>query len=422
MSSGSQSSTSTPTEPVVRRKSSGRTGLYVAIAVIVVIVVVLAGGYAAGWFKASSTAKSACAAPGAAPAFVPTSVASSTPTVAPAAGQTLNGAGSTLVAPLMYAWSLDYTNNSVNYASVGSGAGIQDITQKTVDFGASDAPLNPTQRAAIPSPGVVTIPESAGAAVPVYNLPVSATLKFTGAILASIYLGDITNWNNSALQAVNPGVTLPNACIIVVHRSDGSGTTFVWTSYLSQENTTWKNTVGFATSVNWPVGVGSKGNSGVTGTVKSTSDAIGYVDINYALTNGVAFGAVENPSGNYILANITNIASAIKDANPTSAERDRRLVQRIRAERARSSRLPPGHLHVRLRVHGRGRCLRFVLHVDQGRSPGGFPSLDGHGRTELLRRAVLHSPLAVCCERGPNHHRYDQVQRSGDPLAGPVTE
>lgn len=317
MSSGSQSSTSTPTEPVVRRKSSGRTGLYVAIAVIVVIVVVLAGGYAAGWFKASSTAKSACAAPGAAPAFVPTSVASSTPTVAPAAGQTLNGAGSTLVAPLMYAWSLDYTNNSVNYASVGSGAGIQDITQKTVDFGASDAPLNPTQRAAIPSPGVVTIPESAGAAVPVYNLPVSATLKFTGAILASIYLGDITNWNNSALQAVNPGVTLPNACIIVVHRSDGSGTTFVWTSYLSQENTTWKNTVGFATSVNWPVGVGSKGNSGVTGTVKSTSDAIGYVDINYALTNGVAFGAVENPSGNYILANITNIASAIKDANPT---------------------------------------------------------------------------------------------------------
>ncbi len=288
-----------------------------AIAVIVVIVVVLAGGYAAGWFKASSTAKSACAAPGAAPAFVPTSVASSTPTVAPAAGQTLNGAGSTLVAPLMYAWSLDYTNNSVNYASVGSGAGIQDITQKTVDFGASDAPLNPTQRAAIPSPGVVTIPESAGAAVPVYNLPVSATLKFTGAILASIYLGDITNWNNSALQAVNPGVTLPNACIIVVHRSDGSGTTFVWTSYLSQENTTWKNTVGFATSVNWPVGVGSKGNSGVTGTVKSTSDAIGYVDINYALTNGVAFGAVENPSGNYILANITNIASAIKDANPT---------------------------------------------------------------------------------------------------------
>jgi phosphate transport system substrate-binding protein len=324
MDNKSGDSTNKPDETIVRRKGSGRTGAYVAIAVVVVIVIVLLGGYyGAGWFKTSSSkSTSSCAAPSGAAVTPANSVsatpASVSPAVQPAAGQTLAGAGSTLVAPLMFAWSTYYTNNTVNYASVGSGAGITDITDKTVDFGASDAPLNPTQRAAIPSPGVVTIPESAGAAVPVYNLPtVSATLKFTGAILAGIYLGDITNWNNSALQTVNPGVTLPNACIIVVHRSDGSGTTFVWTSYLSSQNATWKSTVGFATSVTWPVGIGSKGNGGVTQTVKSTTDAIGYVDINYALTNSVAYGAVENPSGKFILANLTNIASAIKDANPT---------------------------------------------------------------------------------------------------------
>ncbi|MGA8542749.1 MAG: phosphate ABC transporter substrate-binding protein PstS [Thermoplasmata archaeon] len=326
MSSGSENSATTPpTETIARKKGSGRTGLYVAIAVIVVIVLVVAGGYAAGWFKASSTASSTSCGSGS--SFVPAQTASSSiaapataaspaRAVTPAGGQTLDGAGSTLVAPLMDAWSIDYTNNTVNYASVGSGAGIDDITAKTVDFGASDAPLSPTQTAAIPSPGVVTIPESAGAVVPVYNLPtVSATLKFTGPILAAMYLGTITNWNNSALQAVNPGVVLPNACILIVHRSDGSGTTFAFSHYLSLENKTWNSTIGFATSVNWPTGIGSKGNSGVTATVKSTVDALGYVDINYALTNGVSFGSVQNPSGNYVVANITNIASAITDSH-----------------------------------------------------------------------------------------------------------
>lgn len=317
MSSGSETNTNTSGDTIVRRKGSGRTGLYGAIAVVVIIVIVLGAGYSlAGWFKtAGSKTGTSC---GTGTSVVPAVNGPATSAQVTPAAETLNGAGSTLVAPLMFTWAASYTNNTVNYASVGSGAGIADITQKTVDFGASDAPLNPTQRAAIPSPGVVTIPESAGAAVPVYNLPsLSSTLKFTGAILAGIYLGKIINWNNTALQAVNPGVNLPNACIIVVHRSDGSGTTFVWTSYLSQENATWKSTVGYATSVSWPVGAGSKGNSGVTATVKSTPDAIGYVDINYALTNGVAFGAVQNPAGNFIVANLTNIASAIKDANPT---------------------------------------------------------------------------------------------------------
>jgi phosphate ABC transporter phosphate-binding protein len=282
---------------MVRSKGKSRTGLYAVIAVVVVIVIVLGVGYGAGWFKSSTSNKS---------------------TSACVSGQTLNGAGSTLVAPLMIAWSLAYTTSTVNYAAVGSGTGITDITQKTVDFGASDAPLNPAQRAAIPSPGVLTIPESAGAAVPIYNLPgVSGHLKFSGQVLAGIYLGaaGYTNWNNTALQALNPGVTLPNQNIIVVHRSDGSGTTFVWSSFLSLSNATWKNTYGHATTINWPVGVASKGNSGVTTTVQQEQYSIGYVDINYALTNGVAFGAVENPAGNFIVANVTNIESAITDSN-----------------------------------------------------------------------------------------------------------
>jgi len=283
----------------IQRKKGGRGTMIAVIAVVVVILLILVVGYSAGWFKSSNstTNNSGCTSP---------------------ASTTISGAGSTLVAPLMDAWALSYSASTVNYAAVGSGAGISDITGKTVDFGASDAPLNPAQRTAIPSPGVLTIPESIGAAVPIYNLPsLSAPLKFTGQVLAAIYLEDITNWNDSALQAINPGVTLPNAAIVVVHRSDGSGTTFAFSSFLSASNATWKNTLGHATTINWPSGeVGSKGNSGVTATVKSTVDAIGYVDINYALTNAVSFGAVQNPAGNYIVANLTNIASAVKDSNP----------------------------------------------------------------------------------------------------------
>jgi len=305
MSGTSESAnTNTPAgDQIVRRKGSGRTGAYIVAGVVIVVVIILLAGYfGAGWFKSSTSSNNngTCTAP---------------------ASTTVSGAGSTLVAPLMTAWALSYTASTVNYASVGSGAGISDITSKTVDFGASDAPLNPAQRTAIPSPGVLTIPESIGAAVPIYNLPsVSGTLKFTGQVLAGIYMQapGYTNWNNSALQAINPGVTLPNANIVVVHRSDGSGTTFAFSSFLALSNATWAATYGHATTINWPTGeVGSKGNSGVTGTVKSTEYAIGYVDINYALTESVAFGAVKNPAGNYIVANITNIASAVKDASAT---------------------------------------------------------------------------------------------------------
>ncbi|MGA8604875.1 MAG: phosphate ABC transporter substrate-binding protein PstS [Thermoplasmata archaeon] len=294
--SGTNESTNTATgDQIVRKKGSGRTAAYVVVGVVIVVIIILLGGYyGAGWFKPAST--------------------SSTGTCKVPSGQTIDGAGSTLVAPLMVAWSLAYTASTYNYASVGSGAGITDITQKTVQIGASDAPMNPAQRTALPS-SVLTIPESAGGVVPIYNLPISATLKFTGQILAAIYLGDITNWNNTALQAINPGVTLPNVAIYVVHRSDGSGTTFAWSSFLSLSNATWKASYGHSTVINWPAGHGEPGNSGVTTAVKGTPDAIGYVDINYALTNGVAFGSVQNPSGNYVVANVTNIASAITDSN-----------------------------------------------------------------------------------------------------------
>src|SRR5579871_1301561 len=286
---------SPPEEIVRRQKSPGRgRGVYVVLVVVIGLVLVVVGANAAGLihlYGGSSTG--VCGG-----------------------NVVLNGAGSTLVAPLMFQWATSYTDSTVNYNSTGSGGGIAQITSKTVDFGASDAPLSSTQRGAIPSPGVVTIPESVGAAVPIYNLPgLNAPLRFNGSALAAIYLGTMTNWNNSELQALNPGVTLPNAAIVPVFRADGSGTTFIWTSYLSSQNTTWRNTLGFSTALVFPAGIGEKGNAGVTQAVKSTVDAIGYVDINYALTDSLSYGAVENPAGHYVLANLSNIASAVQDSN-----------------------------------------------------------------------------------------------------------
>lgn len=218
----------------------------------------------------------------------------------------------------MFDWSTQYSASTVDYDSIGSGAGIAQITAKTVDFGASDAPLSPAQEAAVPAPGVLTVPESIGGVVPIYNLPgIHGILRFTGAVLAGIYLGDITRWNDPRLSALDPGANLPNAPIVVVFRSDGSGTTFIWTTFLSASNATWKAQEGYSTSVVFPVGAGAKGNAGVTQTVKSTVDALGYVDINYALTDSLAYGAVENPAGNFVLANVSNIASAVMDANVT---------------------------------------------------------------------------------------------------------
>lgn len=282
---------------MIRRSGSSRTGLWIGVAAIIVVIAIVGVSWQMGVLGGNKST------PSGGSCTVPTSTS-------------MKGAGSSLVYPLMYQWETAYTQGAVNYASVGSGAGILQITAKTIDFGATDAPMNASQRAA--GPGLVTIPESAGAVVPIYNLPgVTKPLQFNGSVLAQIYLGTITNWNSTQLQTINPGVVLPNAAIIVVHRSEGSGTTFIWTSYLSKESPTWKSQVGYATSVVWPTGVASKGNSGVTTTVQTTADAIGYVDINYALTNSIAYGKVQNPSGNYILATLNNSAAALRDANPT---------------------------------------------------------------------------------------------------------
>jgi len=305
-----------PTE-ITRRKRS-RAGLYTAVAVIVIAAVALGAAWGAGWLKPASTAASNCAGPGAGPSVVATPAVTATANrLSPSTTTpTILGAGSSLVYPLMYQWESVYSAATVNYLSVGSSAGITDITQKSVDFGASDAPLNGAQRGA--APGVLTIPESAGAVVPIYNLPGVGVLKFNGTVLAEIYLGKLTNWNNTPLQTLNPAASLPNACIQVVHRSDGSGTTFIWTSYLSLENKTWSTQVGKGTTVNWPVGTGQAKNAGVAGYVGKTPDSIGYVDLNYALnTGGVTMGAVKNPAGNYISATVANSASALTDANPT---------------------------------------------------------------------------------------------------------
>jgi phosphate ABC transporter phosphate-binding protein len=280
------------------KRQTSRTGVYAVVAIVVIVVVVLAAGYYAGWFKGSSSSNG-------------------TTGCAPPNGGTIKGAGSTLVYPLMFQWESVYGGGTaVNYESVGSGAGITDISQKTVDFGASDAPLNHAQVVGLAGTAL-TIPESAGGVVPIYNLAGVPTLNFNGTILADIYLGTITNWNNTALQAINPGVTLPSATIQVVYRSDGSGTTFIWTSYLSAESSTWSSTYGKGTSVSFPVGTGQPKNAGVAGYVQKTPDTIGYVDLNYALNDGIAFGKVANPAGHYIAATVNNTASALKDANPT---------------------------------------------------------------------------------------------------------
>lgn len=231
----------------------------------------------------------------------------------------LNGAGSTLIFPLMSVWTFTYEqispNIKINYASVGSGAGIAQITARTVDFGATDAPMSAAQYMAIKNGTILTIPESASAVVPAYNLPsIGNGLRFTGDVLARIFLGNITMWNDPALVALNPGVNLPAHKIVVIHRSDGSGTMYTFTNFLSDSNAQWRKQVGFGTSVNWPTGIGCKGNEGVAGCILNTPYSIGPLEIAYVIVNKglISYGAVRNAAGNFILANLTNTAAAVQ--------------------------------------------------------------------------------------------------------------
>ncbi len=212
----------------------------------------------------------------------------------------LNGAGATFPFPLISQWQKDYeskTGTKINYNPIGSGGGIAAITSRTVDFGASDAPLTPDQFKACN--GCVQIPWVLSANSVLYNLPgVPNNLRLTGPIIAGIYLGHVTQWNAPAIKRINPGVNLPNTKITVVWRSDGSGTTYNFTDYLSSVSGEFKSKVGYSTQVNFPVGVGGRGSSGVAGIVKNTAGAIGYADIAYALTNHIQFARVQVPAGN----------------------------------------------------------------------------------------------------------------------------
>jgi phosphate transport system substrate-binding protein len=234
----------------------------------------------------------------------------------------INGAGATFPNPIYSKWFDTYHqkngNVQFNYQPVGSGAGIKQMTDGTVDFGATDGPMNDDQIKVYESKRGSTIlhfPTVLGAVVPTYNIPgVTGALNFTPEALAGIYLGKITKWNDPAIAGPNPGAKLPAQDIVVVHRSDGSGTTYIWTDYLSKVSDEWKGKVNKSTSVNWPVGLGGKGNEGVTGLVKQTPGAIGYVELIYAIQNNISYGAVKNSTGSFIKADLASVTVAAAGA------------------------------------------------------------------------------------------------------------
>lgn len=239
-------------------------------------------------------------------------------TVAGASAQLLiNGAGATFPFPIYSKWFNEYTkvDPSVrfNYQSIGSGGGQNQILSETVDFGASDGPMSDANLARAPRK-LLHIPTVAGADVLSYNLPDNPKLRFDGPTIAGIFLGKIVKWNDPALVAQNPGISLPDTDIIVVHRSDGSGTTYIWTDYLSSVSPEWKQRVGKGTSVSWPTGLGGKGNEGVSGQVKQTPGAIGYIEIAYAKQNKLPFADVKNAAGNYITPSIESVTEALATA------------------------------------------------------------------------------------------------------------
>jgi len=239
----------------------------------------------------------------------------SSPAPAPPADRLqINGAGATFPYPIYSKWFDEYhklhPDIEINYQSIGSGGGIRQLLAGTVDFGASDGPMTDDQLGQAPVK-VLHFPTVLGADVPTYNIPgLSAELKFTPPALVGIFLGKITKWNDPEIQMANPGVALPGDDIVVVHRSDGSGTSFIWTDYLSKISEEWKTRVGKGTSVNWPVGLGGKGNEGVSGLVKQTPNSLGYVELIYAVQNNLGYGRVRNSAGNFVKADLAGVTAA----------------------------------------------------------------------------------------------------------------
>lgn len=243
----------------------------------------------------------------------------------PALGQTaLNGAGATFPYPIYSKWFSEYhklhSDVEINYQSIGSGGGIQQVTAGTVDFGASDMPMTDKQLQKAKTK-ILNLPTVLGAVVPAYNIPgVSGEVKFTPEALAGIFLGKISKWNDKAITSVNPGINFPDKDIIVVHRSDGSGTSFIWTDYLSKISPEWKSQVGSDTSVKWPVGMGGKGNEGVAGFVRQLQGSIGYVELIYAIQNKIPYGSVRNSAGAFIKASLETVTAAAASAPKMPAD------------------------------------------------------------------------------------------------------
>ena len=240
--------------------------------------------------------------------------------VVPACAQTtLNGAGATFPYPMYSKWFSEYhkahSEVQINYQSIGSGGGIRQVLAGTVDFGASDGPMTDEQLAQSKTK-ILHVPTVLGAVVPAYNIPgVTGEVKFTAQALAGIFQGKITTWNDSAITSANPGIKFPSDPIVVIHRSDGSGTTFIFTDYLSKVSPEWQSQVGKGTSVKWPVGLGGKGNEGVAGMIRQMQGAIGYIELIYAVQNNIPYGTVKNAAGDFVkadLASVTTAAASVK--------------------------------------------------------------------------------------------------------------
>jgi phosphate transport system substrate-binding protein len=244
----------------------------------------------------------------------------------PLSGQTttLNGAGATFPYPMYSKWFSEYnklhSDVQINYQSIGSGGGIRQVLNGTVDFGASDGPMTDEQLKQSKTK-ILHIPTVMGAVVPAYNVPgVTGEIKFTPEALAGIFLGKIQKWNDAAITSANPGVKFPNQAIIVIYRSDGSGTTFIFTDYLSKISQDWANGVGKGTSVKWQIGMGGKGNEGVAGQVRQLSGSIGYVELIYAVENKITYGSVKNAAGNFVKASLDGVTEAAASATAMPAD------------------------------------------------------------------------------------------------------
>lgn len=240
------------------------------------------------------------------------------------AQSTLNGAGATFPYPIYSKWFSEYhkahSDVQVNYQSIGSGGGIRQVLAGTVDFGASDGPMTDEQLGQA-KVKILHVPTVLGAVVPAYNIPgVSGEVKFTPEALAGIFLGKITTWNDKALTAANPGVNFPNQAIVVIHRSDGSGTSYIFTDYLSKVSADWKNGPGKGTSVKWPVGLGGKGNEGVAGMIRQMEGSIGYVELIYALQNKITYGSMKNPAGEFVKASLESVTTAAASVKSMPAD------------------------------------------------------------------------------------------------------